>query len=76
MNNDVIEYLTDTQGNPSAVVIPIAFWRQIFPENVSSMESVAEGIEDYCLSRAMDESTETSLLGRDEALAFLAEESD
>lgn len=76
MTNDAIEYLTDKQGNPSAVVIPIAFWRQIFPENVDSMESVALGIEDYCLGRAMDEAATTPLLGREAALAFLAEESD
>jgi hypothetical protein len=71
MTNDAIEYLTDKQGNPSAVVIPIAFWRQIFPENVDSIESVAEGI-----GRAMDEAATTPLLGREAALAFLAEESD
>ncbi len=76
MTNEAIKYLIDTEGNPSAVVIPIAFWRQIFPENVDSIESVAEGIEDYCLNRAMDEAAESPLLDREAALAFLEEESD
>jgi hypothetical protein len=76
MTNEAIKYLIDTEGNPSAVVIPIAFWRQIFPENVDSIESMAEGIEDYCLNRAMDEAVESPLLDREAALAFLEEESD
>ena len=40
------------------------------------MENIIEGIEDYCLSRAMDEAVETPLLDREAALEFLEEESD
>jgi hypothetical protein len=38
MANLSIQYLTDTQGNPNAVVIPIAIWKQIFPENLTSVK--------------------------------------
>lgn len=76
MINFAIEYLKDTEGNPSAVVIPIALWRRIFPESLISIESMAENIEDYCLNLAMDEAVETPLLDRESALKFLAEESD
>jgi len=76
MANFAIEYLKDTEGNPSAVVIPIALWRRIFPESLISIESMAENIEDYCLNLAMDEAVETALLDRESALKFLAEESD
>jgi hypothetical protein len=76
MTNLAIEYLKDTEGNPSAVVIPIALWQQIFPENLISIEGMAENIEDYCLNRAMDEAIKTPLLDRESALKFLAEESD
>ena len=71
-----IEYLTDAQGNPSAVVIPITLWRKIFPENTHSPENIVEAIEDYCLNRAMDEAQTTPLFGRAEALKFLEEEAD
>lgn len=71
MASNAIEYLTDTKGEPSAVVIPIELWRQIFPDGVSSMDTVAEGIEDYCLQRAMDEAKETPLLERKAALELL-----
>ena len=64
-------YWIDAEGNPSAVAIPIELWRQIFPDGVSSTDTVAEGIEDYCLNRAMDEAKETPLLDREAALAFL-----
>ena len=76
MTNDAIAYLTDTQGHPNAVVIPMALWRQIFPEPVDSVENIVEGIEDYCLSRAMDEAVKTPLLDREAALELLEEESD
>ena len=49
------QYLTDPTGTPNAVVIPIA------PEDFT------EAIED----RAMLEATDTPLLDRDAALAYL-----
>jgi hypothetical protein len=64
-------YWIDAEGNPSAVVIPIEPWWQIFPDGVSSADSVAEGIEEYCLNRAMDEAKKKPLLDREAALAFL-----
>ena len=76
MINFAIEYLKDTEGNPSAVVIPIALWRRIFPESLISIESMAENIEDYCLNLAMDKAVESPLWDRKSALNFLAEESD
>lgn len=74
MVSNAIEYLTDIKGEPSAVVIPIELWRQIFPDGVSSTEDVVDGIEDYCLNQAMDEAKETPLLDRQAALAFLEED--
>ncbi|MBD2089653.1 hypothetical protein H6F67_07275 [Microcoleus sp. FACHB-1515] len=68
-----VEYLTDKQGQLKAVVVPIEFWRQLFPENIS-LEEILERIEDYCLSRAMDEAQESSLLNQEEALACLEKE--
>jgi hypothetical protein len=67
-----VEYLTDKQGQLKAVVVPIEFWRQLFPEEVS-LEEILERIEDYCLSKAMDEAQESPLLNREEALAYLEE---
>ncbi|MEB3250088.1 MAG: hypothetical protein VKK07_12180 [Merismopediaceae bacterium] len=64
MTNLAIQYLTDTQGNPNAVVIAIAIWKQIFPENLNSVEMLTESIEDYCLNRAIDEALETPLLSQ------------
>ena len=69
--NLAIQYLTDTQGNPNAVITAIAIWKQIFPENLNSVEMLTESIEDYCLNRAMDEALETPLLSQAEALKFL-----
>ncbi|UXE59650.1 MAG: hypothetical protein KA717_28415 [Woronichinia naegeliana WA131] len=74
--NLAIQYLTDTQGNPNAVITAIAIWKQIFPENLNSVEMLTESIEDYCLNRAMDEALETPLLSQAEALKFLEEDSD
>ena len=66
-----IEYLTDGEGQPTAVVIPIELWRQILPQTDGSLEDLTEGIEAYCLSKAMDEAKATPLLSRDKALRFL-----
>lgn len=74
--NSAIEYVMDNQGQPSAVVIPIDIWKSIFPEGAQTTSSIIEGIEDYCLNKAMDEAKETALLNREDALAFLAEEAE
>ncbi len=65
-----LQYLT---GTPNDVVIPIALWRKIFPEQTrpTHPEEFTEAIEDYCLHQAMLEAAETPLLDRDAALAYL-----
>jgi RelB Antitoxin alpha helical domain len=68
-----IEYLTDKQGQPKAVIIPIELWRKILPNDDVSLEELAESIEDYCLNKAMDEADDTPLLNREDALAYLEE---
>jgi hypothetical protein len=57
-----VEYLTDQNGQPKAVVISIALWRQLFPHADPSAEEFAESIEDYCLSQAMDEAQHSPIL--------------
>lgn len=74
MTNSAINYLTDSEGNPKAVVIPIELWRLLLPQGGDSMQDLAESLEDYCLSKAMDEAQETPLLSREDALAFLEAE--
>jgi hypothetical protein len=71
-----IEYLTDTTGNPRAVVIPIDLWRQRLPEETNSLEDLAGNLKDYCLNKAMDEAGATPLLDREAALKFLDAEDD
>ena len=66
-----LEYLTNKEGQPTAVVIPIAIWRQLLPIDNASLEDLSEAIEDYCLNKAMDEDKNTTLYSRTEALAFL-----
>jgi hypothetical protein len=66
-----LEYITDKDGQPKAVVIPIELWRQIFPADDISVEELSEAVEDYCLNKAMDEAQESPLLNHDEALAYL-----
>lgn len=67
------EYLTDKDGKPKAVVIPIEIWQRITTtENVSEAE-LSEGIEDYCLNKAMDEAKDSPLFDRTAALEFLEE---
>lgn len=67
-----IEYLTDKNGQPKAVVIPIEVWQRIFAEKFTEDE-LSEGLEDYCLSKAMDEAQDSPLLDRTAALEFLEE---
>ena len=74
MTNSAIDYLTDADGNPKAVVIPIDLWRQLLPQGGDSMQDLAENLEDYCLNKAMDEAQETPLLSREDALNFLEAE--
>jgi len=66
-----LEYLTDKSGQLKAVVVPIELWKQLFLKDDVSVEELSEAMEDYCLSKAMDEAKETPLLSREEALAYL-----
>ena len=66
-----IEYLTDKNGQLKAVVIPIELWKQLFLKDDASVEELSEAMEDYCLSKVMDEAKESPLLSREEALAYL-----
>ncbi|MBE9048628.1 hypothetical protein IQ255_30340 [Pleurocapsales cyanobacterium LEGE 10410] len=68
-----IEYLTDKNGQPKAVVIPIEVWRQMFMGEEVSVDELSAGLEDYCLGKAMDEAQETPLLAREAALKYLEE---
>lgn len=67
------EYLTDKDGKPKAVVIPIEVWQRITTTEVVSEVELSEGIEDYCLSKAMDEAKDSPLLDRAAALKWLEE---
>ena len=40
-----IEYMTDKNGQPKAVVIPIELWRQLLPDEDVSVEELSEKIE-------------------------------
>ena len=66
-----VQYLTDQEGEPRAVVLPIELWRRLLPREDASAEELAEAVEDYCLGKAMDEGRKTPLLSRDEALEYL-----
>ncbi len=68
-----IEYLTTKDGEAIAVVIPIELWRQLLPTEEASFEELAEGIENYCMNKAMNEAANTPLLTGSEALAYLEE---
>lgn len=68
-----IDYLTDQQGQPKAVIIPIELWRKLLPNEEGSLEELADAIEDYCLNKAMDEAENSPLLNREEALNYLEE---
>jgi hypothetical protein len=67
-----VEYLTDKNGRPKAVVIPLDSWRQLLLEENALVE-LAEEIEDYCLNKAMDEAQKSPLMTREEALTYLGE---
>lgn len=69
-----LEYITNIEGNTIAVVIPIDIWRQLLPTENASLDELTEAVEDYCLNKAMDESMNTPLLDRNQALAYLEEE--
>ncbi|NET08893.1 MAG: hypothetical protein F6K16_30180, partial [Symploca sp. SIO2B6] len=71
MSNIAIEYLTDAAGNPKAVVIPIELWRKLLPQSANSLKDLPENLEDYCLSKAMDEAIDSPVLSREDAIAFL-----
>jgi hypothetical protein len=42
MTKSAIEYLTDLEGNPRAVVIPIELWQRLLPQGGDSTEALAE----------------------------------
>jgi hypothetical protein len=70
-----LEYLTNSVGETTAVVIPIEIWQQLLPNRDSyrdpSLEVLGDAIEDYCLNKAIDEGKNSPLYDRAEALAFL-----
>ncbi len=66
-----VHYLTDQEGKPRAVVLPIELWRRLLPREDASVEELTEAVEDYCLGKAMDEGRRTPLLSREEALEYL-----
>jgi len=66
-----LEYLTNQDGQTTAVVIPIEIWRQLLPFENASLENLSDAIEDYCLNKAMDEGKKSPLYSQDEAKAFL-----
>jgi len=66
-----INYLTNAKGHKTAAIVPIELWLHIFPDDNLSNEKLIDGIENYCLNKAMDEGKKSSLLGRQEALAYL-----
>ncbi len=66
-----LEYLTDKSGQLKAVVVPIELWEQLFLKEDASAAELSEAMEDYCLSKAMDEAKASPLLNREEALAYL-----
>ncbi len=68
-----VEYLTNNRGQTRVVVIPIELWDRLLPKKDSSLEELSEGIEDYCLGKAMDEAKNSPLLNREEALKYLEE---
>jgi hypothetical protein len=68
-----LEYLTNQDGQPTAVVIPIDIWRQLLPFENASLENLSDAIEDYCFNKAMDEGKRSPLYSQDQAKAFLEE---
>jgi hypothetical protein len=59
-----LEYLTNSEGKRTAVIIPIELWQQLLPSEDQSYEIVSEAIEDYCLNKAMDEGEKSPLCDR------------
>jgi hypothetical protein len=68
-----LEYLTNSEGQPIAVVIPIELWRKLLPPEDTSLEALSDEIEDYCLNKAMDEGKQSPLYDLSTALAELEE---
>lgn len=71
MSSQTIEYLRNTTGEPSAAVIPIEVWRQVFADANISVEELTEQIEGYCLNKPMDKAAESPLMSCEETIAFL-----
>ncbi len=66
-----VQYLTDQEGKPRAVVLPIELWRRLLPREDASVEELTDAVEDYCLGKAMDEGRQTPLLSCEKALEYL-----
>ena len=66
-----VQYLTDQEGKPRAVVLPIELWRRLLPREDASVEELTDAVDDYCLGKSMDEGRLTPLLSREEALEYL-----
>ena len=66
-----VQYLTDQEGEPRAVVLPIELWRRLLPRAEATVEELSDAVEDYCLGKAMDEGRQTPLLRREQALEYL-----
>ncbi len=66
-----VQYLTDQDGRPRAVVLPIELWRRLLPREDADVEELTEAVEDYCLGKAMDKGRQTPLLSREQALEYL-----
>ena len=41
-----IEYLKDPNGKPTADIIPIEVWKQIFPAEEISLDELSDRLED------------------------------
>lgn len=66
-----VQYLTDEEGNPRAVVLPMELWRKLLPREDASFDELSDAVEDRCLNKAMDEGRRTPLLDRKKALEYL-----
>ena len=66
-----LNLIKDFEGNTSYVVIPFNFFNQFFPEDFT-LQAMSEYFEDFALNSAMNEAKETDLLGKEDALKYLA----
>jgi len=66
-----LNLIKDFNGNTSFVVIPYNFFNQFFPEDFT-IQAMSEYFEDYAMNTAMNEAKKTDLLGKEDALKYLA----